>query len=52
MSDTSYDEASRYLTKESGAPMVHWLLALDDTRIGFGSLLDPALVMPDPPATW
>jgi hypothetical protein len=46
MEDTSYDEASRYLARRAGAPLLHWLLQLDGTHISFGSWLDSVLTIP------
>jgi hypothetical protein len=46
MDDNDYDEALRHLARRADAPMMHWLLQLDDTHIGFASWLDPVLVWP------
>ena len=43
MEDTDYDEASRHLAKQARGLMMHWLLELDDTHVGFGSFVDSVL---------
>jgi hypothetical protein len=46
MDDNDYDEAMRHLARRADAPMMHWLLELDETHMSFKSWLDPVLVWP------
>jgi hypothetical protein len=44
--DTTYDEASRHLCKRIKAPLLHYLMQLDDTHVNFKSFLDSVLTLP------
>lgn len=47
MTDTNYDQASRFLAREADAPMTLWLLGLTAEQVRFGTIKDSVQVFPN-----